>query len=92
MFDIIQRLFSKETGGSKDIAKERLRLVLVHDRAQVSPQLMEILKEDIIKAISHHMDINERETEVSLTSSESSIALIANIPINRMKRNTATGD
>lgn len=92
MFDIIQRLFSKETGGSKDIAKERLRLVLVHDRAQVSPQLMEILKEDIIRAISHHMDINERETEVSLTSSESSIALIANIPINRMKRKIATGD
>jgi len=40
MFDLIHRLFSKENSGSKDIAKERLRLVLVHDRVNVSPQLI----------------------------------------------------
>ncbi|VBB07868.1 septum formation topological specificity factor mine [Lucifera butyrica] len=88
MFDLIQKMFGKEATGSKDIAKERLRLVLVHDRVNVSPQFMEILKEDMIKVISNYMEINEKEMEVNLTTTNSSVALIANIPVNRMKRGT----
>lgn len=86
MFDLIQKMFSKEATGSKDIAKERLRLVLVHDRVNVSPQFMEVLKEDMIKVISNYMDINERDMEVNLTHTSSQVALVANIPVNRMKR------
>ncbi|MDR3589316.1 MAG: cell division topological specificity factor MinE [Negativicutes bacterium] len=86
MLDLIQRLFSKESSGSKEIAKERLRLVLVHDRVNVSPQLMEVLKGDMIRVISNYMEINEKEMEVNLTSTSSSVALVANIPVNRMKR------
>ena len=87
MFEIIQRIFGKEPHGSKDIAKERLRFVLVHDRVNTSPQFMEVLKDDMIKVISNYMEINEKEMEVSLSTSKSSVALVANIPINRMKRN-----
>lgn len=86
MFDLIQKLFGKDNAASKDIAKERLRLVLVHDRVNVSPQLMEVLKDDMIKVISNYMDINEQEMEVNLTNHNSSVALIANIPVNSMKR------
>lgn len=87
MFDLLQKLFGKETSKSKDIAKERLRLVLVHDRVNVSPQFMEVLKEDMIKAISNYMEINEKDMEVTLTQTNTSqVALVANIPVNRMKR------
>lgn len=86
MFDLIQKMFGKETTASKDIAKERLRLVLVHDRVNVSPQFMECIKDDMIKVISNYMDINERDMEVHLTTSKSQVALVANIPVNRMKR------
>ncbi len=86
MLDLIMKLFGKESSGSKNIAKERLRLVLVHDRVNVSPQFMETLKDDMIKVISNYMEINEREMEVNLTTSKSSVALVANIPVNRMKR------
>lgn len=86
MFDLIQKMFSKEAPGSKEIAKERLRLVLVHDRVNVSPQFMEVLKEDMIKVITNYMEINEKEMEVNLTQTQSSVALVANIPVNRMKR------
>ena len=89
MFEIIQRIFGKEPHGSKDIAKERLRFVLVHDRVNTSPQFMEVLKDDMIKVISNYMEINEKEMEVSLSTTKSSVALVANIPINRMKRNIA---
>ena len=92
MFDLIQKMFGKESSGSKEIAKERLRLVLVHDRVNVSPQFMEILKEDMIKVISNYMEINEKEMEVNLTHSNTSVALVANIPVNRMKRGSLMQD
>lgn len=87
MFDLIQRMFGKDNQGSKDIAKERLRLVLVHDRVNVTPQFMEVIKDDMIKVISNYMEINEKEMEINLTQSNSSVALVASIPVNRMKRN-----
>ena len=90
MLDILQRMFGKEQNGSKDIAKERLRFVLVHDRVNTSPQFMEVLKDDMIKVISNYMEINEKEMEVSLSTTKSSVALVANIPINKMKRNVTT--
>lgn len=86
MFGILNKLFGKGNRGSKDIAKERLRLVLVHDRVNVSPQFIEMLKEDIVRSISSYMEIDEKSMEVNLSSSNSSVALIANIPIRRMKR------
>lgn len=85
MLDAIMKMFGKDRKSSKDIARERLRLVLVHDRASVSPQFMEVLKDDMIKVISNYMDINESEMEVSFTKEDSSVALVANIPVNKMK-------
>jgi cell division topological specificity factor len=92
MLDLIIRLLGRESSGSKNIAKERLRLVLVHDRVNVSPQFMETLKDDMIKVISNYMEINERDMEVNLTRTKSSVALVANIPINRMKRSALPPD
>lgn len=86
MFELIQRLFGKEAACSKDVAKERLRLVLVHDRVNTSPQFIEGLKDDMIKVISNYMDINEETMEVHFAQTEDSVALIANIPVNHMKR------
>ena len=44
MLDIINRLLGRENAGSRDIARERLRLVLIHDRASVSPNFLNALK------------------------------------------------
>lgn len=79
------KLFGKSNRASKDIARERLRFVLIHDRANISPQFMEALRDDLIKVISNYMEINEREMEVTLTNDEASVALVANIPVQRMK-------
>jgi len=86
LLDFLLRVFGKDTGSSKNVAKERLRLVLVHDRADMSPQLIEDLKEDLIKVISNYMEIDENALEVNLDSSNNTVALVANIPVLRMKR------
>jgi cell division topological specificity factor len=83
--DLMSR-FLKDDTSSKDMAVERLRLVLIHDRAGVSPGLMEALKEDLIQVISKYMDIDEDAMEVNFNSSELSAALVASIPIKRIHR------
>jgi cell division topological specificity factor len=84
------RLFGRDDVSSKDIAKERLRLILVHDRANVSPQFLEMIKSQIINIISDYVDIEEEGLEVKLTrmkkDEDATVpALVANIPIKRIK-------
>lgn len=89
MLEFLARFFGRDAASnSKTVAKERLRLVLVHDRMNVSPQLLEALKEDLIKVITHYMEIDESALEVSLNQEDNSVALMANIPVIRMKRIT----
>ena len=56
IMEFIGRFFGKESVNSKDMAKDRLRLVLVHDRINMSPQVLEALKEDLIKVINKYME------------------------------------
>lgn len=89
MFDFISRMFAKEEQvRSKDLARERLRLVLVHDRASISPQILDDLKFDLIKVISKYIEIDENGIRVNLDSSDSSVALVASIPVRRIRRGT----
>ncbi|MGE5676089.1 MAG: cell division topological specificity factor MinE [Mycobacterium leprae] len=90
MLDLIAKVFGRESS-SADIAKERLRLVLVHDRTNVSPQFLESLKEELIGVISRYMEIDSEQIEVALQSAENQVALVANIPIRRMKRAAVGG-
>ncbi|MEG1501130.1 MAG: cell division topological specificity factor MinE [Clostridiales bacterium] len=88
MMDSLSRLFGKDMNlGSKNIAKERLRLVLVHDRMDISETMMENLREDLIAVIGKYMDIDQDALEVSLSKEDDGMALIANIPILQVKRN-----
>ncbi|WP_088554543.1 cell division topological specificity factor MinE [Calderihabitans maritimus] len=87
MLEFLQRFFGRDTANSsKQVAKERLRLVLVHDRTSMSPHILEALKEDLIKVISNYMEIDEKSLEVSLNREADSVALVANIPVIRLKR------
>jgi cell division topological specificity factor len=85
------RLFGRSKS-SKDVAKERLKLVLIHDRANVSPQFLEMLKSEIIKVITNYMDIDESALEIQLTRTKSDDgqsvvpALYANIPIKNIRK------
>jgi cell division topological specificity factor len=74
-------------GDSKKQAKERLQLVLIHDRADISAGMMEMLRKDIIEVISRYMEIDENQIELELEKENKSVALVANIPIVRVKRN-----
>ena len=88
---MLSRFFGKEseTNLSKTVAKERLRLVLVHDRLDVSETVMEELREELIATIGKYMEIDQSALEVSLSRDDSGVALIANIPVLSVKRQTS---
>ncbi|MBR3392367.1 MAG: cell division topological specificity factor MinE [Firmicutes bacterium] len=88
MSGLLSRFFGRETevSTSKNTAKERLRLVLVHDRLDVSEGVMEQLREDLIATIGRYMDIDREALEVSLSREDGGVALVANIPVKGMKR------
>ena len=86
VLSFLTKLFNKDAAGSKDVARERLRLVLIHDRGVASPELINALKEDLIEVIQQYMDIDVESLLVNLENDNDSMALIANIPIKNLKR------
>ncbi|ODA40181.1 cell division topological specificity factor MinE [Desulfosporosinus sp. BG] len=89
MLEFISRMLGKESASSKTVAKERLRLVLVHDRASISPAMLNRLREDLVKVISNYMEIDEAALEFNLLQDDDEVALVANIPVVKMKRDYA---
>ncbi len=98
MFENIMKLFkrpSKKEGkvsnNSRDAAKERLHLVLMQDRANVSADFLELMKQEIIDVIKKYIDVDENAIDVRLTNKENgdgtngAPALYANIPILNIK-------
>ena len=97
MFESIVNFFKKlgktekDTTRSKDAAKERLHLVLMQDRANVSADFLDLMKQEIIEVIKKYIDIDEEAMDVRLTNKQNddgttgAPALYANIPIMTIK-------
>ena len=97
MFESIMNFFKKmtkkeeQTLKSKDAAKERLHLVLMQDRANVSADFLDLMKQEIIDVIKKYIDIDESAIDVKLTNKDNgdgtngAPALYANIPILNIK-------
>ena len=89
----IRKIAKKEdqTLNSKDAAKERLHLVLMQDRANVSADFLELMKQEIIEVIKKYIDVDETAIDVRLTNKDNgdgtkgAPALYANIPIVNIK-------
>ena len=94
IMNFFKKLNKKETkvaSNSKEAAKERLHLVLMQDRANVSADLLELMKQEIIEVIKKYIDVDESAIDVRLTNKENgdgtngAPALYANIPILNIK-------
>ncbi|MDR1943629.1 MAG: cell division topological specificity factor MinE, partial [Synergistaceae bacterium] len=70
----------------------RLQFVLMHDRPDISPELMENLKRDIITVIKNYVEIDESHIELNLEKEDRSVALVANIPVMTVRRHRRRTD
>ena len=82
MLGMITNLFKKEN--SRDDAKNRLKLVLIQDRAMLPSGVLENMKDDILKVLSKYVEIEKSKLNIDICPYEEDprkIALVANIPI-----------
>jgi cell division topological specificity factor len=81
MSTFFDRILGREKRSAKK-AKDRLKLVLIHDRIDMNPGTLETLKDEIIEVISRHVDIDPGSVHIEMTQDGRQQRLIADIPIN----------
>jgi cell division topological specificity factor len=81
MSTFIDRLLGRDRSSAKQ-AKERLKLVLIHDRIDFNPGTLDELKDEIIDVISRHVDIDPSTVRIEMTQDGRQQRLIAEIPLN----------
>jgi len=84
MADWLSRITGRAS--SADAAKERLKLVLIHDRTDINPEVIEKLKDDLLRAISHHIEIEPESVKITMMHEGREQRLIADIQLKPHER------
>ncbi len=80
--DILNKLIGRQQS-SANTARERLQLVLAHDRSDLSPELLDQMRGEILNVVAKYVEIDMNEGAVSLETEDRMTALVANLPIKR---------
>ena len=80
--DIINKLLRRQPA-SASTARERLQLVLAHDRSDLSTELLDQMRKEILEVVAKYVEIDVDEGAVSLETGDRMTALVANLPIKR---------
>lgn len=83
MPSILDHIFGKKKSASS--AKERLQLVLINDRTDISPAMLDALKDEIIAVISRHVDVDPATVQISMEHEGREQRLVADIPLRAAK-------
>ncbi|HEV2654996.1 MAG TPA: cell division topological specificity factor MinE [Ktedonobacteraceae bacterium] len=68
-----------------EMAKERLKVVLVHDRLKVNPEVLEMIRAEVLSVISRRLEVDEQQMQVLLTRENGADKLQTDVPIRRQK-------
>jgi cell division topological specificity factor len=85
MTSFLDRLLGRDQRSARQ-AKERMKLVLIHDRTDLSPASLERLKDELITVISGYIEIDPNAVEINVTQEGREQRLIADIPLRSVRR------
>lgn len=88
MLGILRRFLGEKSTGQ--LARKRMQFVLMHDRIDITPDIMEAVKNDIIQVLSRYMEIDTRSISVNLETGKDFMALISNVQVKRVYRHAST--
>ena len=89
IIEFLEVLFpANEDANSGQKAKERLQAVLAHDRAKITPEIIESMRQEILDVVARYVDVDREEMEFGLENSQRITSLIAHFPIRKVKRNS----
>ena len=83
MKQLLNRLFARPAP-SKDDAKKRLKILLIHDQVDLTPAQLEAMQEEITAVIEKYVEIDRENSEVRLERGDNRIALISSVPVRRV--------
>ncbi len=84
MLKAIKRFFGERPSGQE--AKKRMQFVLMHDRLDLTPDMMEALKNDILTVLSRYMEIDTNSIKVDFEQGKEYTALVSNVQVKRVLR------
>ena len=86
VIDFLEVIFPRSSdANSGKKAKERLQSVLAHDRATITPEVIERMRQEILDVVARYVDVDREEMEFGLENSQRITSLIANFPIRKVK-------
>lgn len=85
MANFFDRLINRQPKSAVQ-AKERLKFVLIHDRSEIPPGIIDLLKDEIIEVISRRIDIDPDAVRIEMSQEGRQQRLIADIPLRPVKR------
>jgi cell division topological specificity factor len=85
--EIIRKWFGKgaDDADSKNVAKDRLRLVLVHDRSMLPPETLDALRADLVEVVSRYFEVDHGTLSMDVQRTRESWALMVNLPLRRAR-------
>jgi cell division topological specificity factor len=84
--EMIRKWFGKgDDADSKDVAKDRLRLVLVHDRPMLPPETLDALRNDLIEVVSRYFEVDNAMLSMDVQRTREAWALMVNLPLRRAR-------
>ncbi|ACK71420.1 cell division topological specificity factor MinE [Gloeothece citriformis PCC 7424] len=87
IIELLEKIFSwTSSNKSGKEAKQRLKLIIAHDRIGLNPEALESMRRELLEVVSRYVEIDPEETELSLESDQRMTVLIANLPIRQVKR------
>lgn len=84
MLKAIRRFFGEKP--SSQVARRRMQVVLMHDRMDLAPDVMESLKNDILAVLARYMEIDQASIQVDLEQGKDYTALVSNVHVKRVYR------
>jgi cell division topological specificity factor len=86
LIELLERIFpTLNDRNSRQEVKNRLQLILAHDRSDLTPQMIESMRREILEVVSKYVDLDADAMDFSLENSSRVTSLVANLPILRVK-------